>query len=191
MLPEVILDGESVTFEGEPPATLGALRALLESAVAAQGRVLAAFVVDGAQPEDGAEETPFGAARRVEAASLPVAEAVARLAAPLAPEFARLAGEADTLACAVTREPWDEVGPRCVRFIEAVASQLQRVIDLASALGEGTALAAAVTALATAVETTMQAVLARDAAAVCLGLDQTVLPALEQLRRELGAAASS
>lgn len=165
-----------MVFDGAPPATVGDLRAVLESSLAANQRVLASLSVDHRPFVEEQAGVRLDAVARVEVTSLALAEALAEAAKGLAPEFIALQQEADALACAVVREPWLEVQERCVRLIEATAQAMQRGLDVATLAGENSAPASAVAGLAQAVDACLNAIKERDAAGVCLQLDGAVLP---------------
>jgi hypothetical protein len=185
LVPDVILDGEKVIFEGAPPATLGELRVALETSLASAGRVLATLLVNGHPFAEAQMDQPFAGAGAITAGSLVLTDALKQVGAALVPEFVALQREADELACAVLREPWDEIQGRCGQLIGSVAEVMHRAVDVAALAGEGSATASGLSALAQAVEGCMTAIQQRDAAGVCLQLDGAVLAALAQLEGAL------
>jgi hypothetical protein len=178
---DVLLDGVKFQFPDPPPASISEVRAALEEMLAARGRVLAGLWIDRQPFDESLGASPLPPGGRIEATSLTLAEAIAQAGAALAPEFAALQSEVDALANTVVRVPWSEVHEQCLRLVENAAQSMQRAVDVVAHSGEGSAAAAAVTALAEAMERWMNGVQQRDAAAVCLVLDDAVGPALQRL----------
>lgn len=179
-MPDVILDGEKVAFNGPAPASFSEVRAVLEEVLAGQGRVLAALTFDGQPFDESQGNQPLGAAR-VEAVSLALADAVAQVGAALVPELDALQERADALAGAVLRAPWGEIQARCLQEVEAATHVLQRAVEVAAIGGEESAAARAVTTLAGATEQWLELVRTSDAGALALHLDGVLAPALRQL----------
>jgi hypothetical protein len=177
-VPDVFLDGVKMEFPGPPPASFSEVRAGLEELLAARGRVLAGLWFNGQPFDESLGGTPLPSGGRVDVSSLALAEALAQAGAALAPDFVALQRDVDELATTVVRVPWPEVHERCVQLLEATAQAVQRAVDVVALLGEGSAPASAVTALAETMERWMSGVQQRDAAALCLLLDGAVTPAL-------------
>ena len=188
--PEVFIDGEKVVFEGTLPATLGELRDLLERVLGGGGRVLAALTIDGREFRTEFSGTPLAEAARIEAASMTIAAARERLRAASVASLAQARQFIQSLAAEVLRLPWDEAVGSCIRAAEMLGAVLQ---DLPAATGELSPdhpVARAADELTRSLEQWMDAVQARDAAAVCLRSDSTVLPALARLGGSLATLSS-
>lgn len=180
-MPEVILDGESVEFSGPPPGSLSEMRAALEGALSAQGRVLADLRVDGQPFDESLGNQALAPGARIVASSLALADALAQAGAALVPEIAAWQEGARQLAGDVLRTPWSDIHGRCVQSVETIAAALQRAAEVATLRGEQSATARAVAEAADAIEAWMRSVQHGDAAGVALELDRAVVPALESL----------
>jgi len=174
---EILLDGESVQFDGPIPPSLQELLGLIEHSLAAAGRVLARVAVDGRAVESTISDAEFAAARRIEVASLSMADAVARIAAGCGRRAAAVRTAAAQACQDVLREPWSEVAPKLVALGGGLG-ELLRELDSLRAVPPHAAQAQSFSA---GLERWLDAVAARDAAAVCLSLESELLPRLEEI----------
>lgn len=190
-MPDVILDGVAVQFSGPAPASVAAVHALLEQALAEQGRVLAGLWIDGQPFDDKHAGATFDSVSRIEARSVTLASALGEISAGLRPELNAIVEPGRELAHEVMRVPWTEIQPRCLQHLDHVAALMQRVVELAALTGEGSPVTHAVTALAGIVERWMQAIQSGDAAAAALLLDDELAKALHEVAKALPVPESS
>jgi len=174
---EIFLDGEAVRFEGTLPASLHELLALIEHSLAETGRVMAAVTIDGRAVEAGVDAAAYAAARRIEIASVSVADAVAQVAAACARSAGELRAPALALCESVLREPWPDAAPK----LAALGGRLGDLFRELGSLGHVPNYAALTGEFGAALERWMDAFAARDAAGVCLCFDTMLIPLLDRL----------
>jgi hypothetical protein len=184
-VPEVFIDGEKVVFEGNLPATLGGLQEMFERALADAGRVLAGLSVDGRSIGGQTPQTPFPAGGRIDVLSITVAEARMRMVVEATATLIEARRVIDALAGDVLRVPWSEAVGSCVSAAETVGRVLQDATSAAGNAGADNAVTRVTEELARVLGRWMDAVQARDAAAVCLCCDAIVLPVLVRLEVSL------
>lgn len=183
------IDGEPLAFSGREPASLDELVSLVAPALGGQGRVLAEVRIDGAAVADPAGASGWSAAKTIDVFSIPIAEAIARIALDCEQRLAAIVPEAERIACEVLRRPWGEVAGACADLAGSIG---ETVRDAGGMIENVPELQPAATALADAVHGWIAAIEARDSGLVCIGLDRSVLPALATLldciRRARGSA---
>lgn len=186
-MPDIVLDGEKVTFEGSPPGTLGELRTLLEQALQSSGRLLASFEADQAGCPDTWEDRRIDEFATIVGVSISADEAVRRLARVALQDLAHVSGNADEFANQVLRRAWSEVQGEGIAMVEAVA---QLTTSVAALAGQGSGLQALETltgGLSATVEKLIDLIQAGDAAKLALCVEAELLPMLSRVRNCLSA----
>jgi hypothetical protein len=177
-VPELFIDGKPLAVAAPSPPSLEELLAAVEPLLAGSGRVLAEVRVDGSAWLEGGDPASWLAAGRIDLVSLSIDEAVARVAAEHAARLSALLPEVDAVACNVLRKAWDEAMGESVTVATRLGELMRDVESLMSSAPVTAEPAAQVTM---ALHAWIEAMEARDAAAVCLALDRRVLPALSAL----------
>lgn len=174
---EIFLDGEAVRIDGPVPCSLQDLLGLIEHSLAASGRVLAAVAIDGRALESTVGDADYAAARRIEVTSLSMGEAIAQVEAGCARKAAILRAAAAEACQGVLREPWSETAPKLVTLGAGLGELLQEL----GSLGAVPEHAAHAGRFSEELSRWLDAIAARDAAAVCLCLDGELLPRLDEI----------
>ncbi len=189
---EVHLDGEPVVFEGPIPATVDLLVALLAGAVEPHGRELGDLRLDGRTVEFEDFKRSPEAFQRIEATSIEKEVEVdpAVFAAALSQEIAALIEATGQLARRTLREPKAALASARRAWLTACDSVLNGTAVLQRLAREAVpTLRPPLVRFVEAQEETTVANLQGDTARLALLLEDTIVPALRELRSAVEAVA--
>ncbi|RME70256.1 MAG: hypothetical protein D6781_06800 [Verrucomicrobia bacterium] len=179
----VYIDGEKVVFDGEPPATLGALTDLLMQVLGQSGRVISAAAADGVAVQELDASRALASFDRVEITTLPQAKAERRLCESVLEVIGPIRARVEELAVEALRKPWPEVVGAFAEAAGTLGAAMENVGALAHIDAVRTAVEAAVAALGRWVE----AVHGGEVARLALATKDDLAPALGRLAEVLRA----
>ena len=168
---EIYLDGELVVFEGNPPATLEELLALLHAAAGSRRGVVSDVICDGVTCTDADADRDLSILSRIDVHTVPVRVALRAVATECRSSCERslqLLGEVDRK---VLRTAWTEAREDCVHLAQGLGSTLQQIAVLDGpdeTAGHHEPLQESATGVADALGRWIESVAAGDATRVCL-----------------------
>lgn len=189
--PTVTVDGETVSFEGPPPATLGDLLPLLREALAPQGRLLGACYWDGTEVLADTSVWPRSLTGRVEIETIGLDACQQALGEQTAAAREQMEAEADALATELLLRPLDGELLRRVAALTETVPPLLQALQQSRSLGPetpaGEAAATALQAIEQSLLAAVEAAEAGDVAVVAESLGEGLSLALETSRKGFAA----